>query len=138
LVLTELTGRNYFFAIKTVDELDNWSGLSNQAVGLAYGEIFWAFPAWVYPGERMYIAFRATDSDFTRVSLNSWFYWFEDRACGSKLVVDIIRETLPDGVHVLMFDFIDPQTGEYVLAGNYELFLCYGPHLQKYLTVYFD
>jgi hypothetical protein len=86
----------------------------------------------------MYIAFRATATDITRVSLNNWFYSFENRECGSKLVFDIIRDTLPEGVHVLMFDFTDPQTGQYVHAGNYELFLCYGPDLQKYVTVYFD
>jgi hypothetical protein len=136
--VTGLMGTNYFFAVKTVDELDNWSGISNLAIGLGFDEILWAFPSWVSAGERMYIAFRAAPSDLTQVSLNNWFYWFEDRACGSKLVMDIVRDTLTDGVYTITFDFIDPDTGQYLPIANYEIFLCYGPHLQKYVNVGFN
>ncbi len=133
-----LTAKNYFFVIKTADELDNWSQISNQAIGLGYGEILWAFPSWIGRGETMYIAYRATSSDFTRVSLHNGFYWWEDRACGSKLVMDLVCATLPEGVHTLEFDFVDPETGEYFASGYYEIFLCYGPDFQKYLSVSFD
>ncbi|MEJ2722893.1 MAG: hypothetical protein P8181_17410, partial [bacterium] len=138
LTMTGLTAGSYFFVIKTVDELGNWSGFSNQAIGLEYGEVLWVFPGWVAAGDTMYIAFRSTSSDFTRVSLHNYFYWWEDMACGSKLVMDIVRDTMPDGSYTLAFDFVDPETGEYVPPGNYHIFLCYGPDLQKSITVMFN
>jgi hypothetical protein len=137
-VISELAAVSHFFAIKTVDELDNWSRRSNQAIGLEFGEVLWAFPTWIEPGDRIYIAFRASGSGITEVSINTGSYSWEERACGLKRIVDVVNGPLAEGVYTMTFDFIDPRTGEYIPAGYYELFLCYGTDLQEFMNVYFN
>ncbi len=133
-VVTGLPTGNYTFAMKTVDELDNWSGLSNLAIGLGYSELLWPLPPSVAEGEYLYITFRANDSGLTRISLHRPYVAHN---CGEGLVADIIREVVPPGIHTLKFDFIDEETGHYLPTGLYAVSLCYDEYMQKWLWVSF-
>ncbi|UCH83740.1 MAG: hypothetical protein JSW50_15030 [Candidatus Latescibacterota bacterium] len=134
-VLSGLNGQGFGFAIKTVDELDNWSGLSNSALALGFNELIWVFPVSIPEGGQLNITFRASPSDATWISLSERFWWWETRACGAKVVTELLREPLAEGVYTITFDFIDPATGQYLPTGSYELHLCYGPHLQEHVWV---
>ncbi|MEJ2720717.1 MAG: hypothetical protein P8181_06195 [bacterium] len=131
-VVTGLTGRNYFFAIKTADELDNWSGLSNMGIGLGYSEIFLIFPGGITVGEESYVIFRAADGEETRISLHPLNV---PHYCGEQAIVDLVKEVLPVGVHSVQFRFIDPDTGNYLQPGMYGMSLCYGNEVQKWYYV---
>lgn len=130
VTLTGLSGLYYFFALKTADDLDNWSGLSNQAPAIKSGEVFFVTPAAVATGEYMYILFRSSTTDYTRVSLHGWAY---DKYCGNRVIEDIVWETLPGGVHMVTYDFFDHGTGGYVEPGYYWMSLCWGTELQKWM-----
>jgi hypothetical protein len=134
-VVTGLPAGTHCFAMKTVDELDNWSGLSNLAIGLGYSELFWFYPFSLSVGEYLYITFRAYDSGFTRISLHDPY---GAANCGERLVMDIVRETLPGGVYAIKFDFIDKDTGHYLPAELYALSLCYAEYLQKWQWVHLN
>ncbi|UCG53350.1 MAG: hypothetical protein JSW58_07295 [Candidatus Latescibacterota bacterium] len=131
-IVTGMSSPNNFFALKTVDEQNNWSGLSNLAAGLGIGEDLWAVPSGVTIGETMYIVFRASNSNFTRVSLHEYFWWWEDKTCGDKIVEDIVLETFPGGVHIITYDFYDDEFNRYHPTGYYHLSVCWGPIMRQW------
>ena len=135
LIISELPPGNYTFAIKAVDELDNWSGLSNNAYALGYNEVLWRLPSALAEGEEVTIIFRATDQGRTRISLHNPY---GVQNCGERLVMDILWETLPAGMHTMKFDFVDPDTGNYLPGALYAMSLCYETYLQEWLYVSFD
>jgi hypothetical protein len=113
--------------------------MSNLAPGLKYGELFWPSPLSISVGESMFLVFRACADDETRVSLQDYFWWWEDVFCGAKLIEDLVWERLPEGTYMLEFDFFNTDTQEYYATGSYTMSLCWGFYgLQKYWTVYLN
>ncbi|MEJ2723003.1 MAG: hypothetical protein P8181_17985, partial [bacterium] len=113
----------YFFVLKTADELGNWSGLSNVAVGMKYGNTFWVFPKNVTLGENLYIVFETATSDTLSVTTNGEYV---PRVCGVGVIEELARDSYSDGVHVIPFDFFNQSTGSYYRAGYYWIALCRG------------
>ncbi len=113
----------YFFVLRTADELGNWSGLSNVAVGMKFGNTFWAFPKHVALGENVYIVFETSTSDTLSVTTNGVYV---PRVCGVGVIEELVRDVFADGIHVIAFDFFNRSEGEYYRADYYWLALCRG------------
>lgn len=117
--LTNLT--SYFFAIKTGDELDNWSGVSNIAPAMAYGETYWVFPRVINRGELLYMVFETASADSLKLTTNGLYY---PRVCGVG-VVEVLESTIyPDGIHVMTFDFKYAGSENYYPANFYWIAMC--------------
>ncbi|UCG50748.1 MAG: hypothetical protein JSW58_11125 [Candidatus Latescibacterota bacterium] len=128
--VTGIDMANYFFALKTADELYNWSGISNPAPALEFGEVLWAFPSYVVLGGETYVTFVAPTYNVpTRVSVHDLSYG--SLYCGDGVIVDLVWETLPPGIYTVTFDFFNEETNRYFDFGIYRLSLCYGPSMQK-------
>ncbi len=125
----------YFFAMKTVDELDNWSGLSNmgQALGVNFDLSF--SPGVLRPGDITYIMFRAAADNPTKVAIQK--YGYGGVYCGDNVFDYLVNETLEEGIYSLTYDFINDETGKYLPYDYYYLTLCHGPYMIKYSWIYF-
>ncbi|UCG52003.1 MAG: fibronectin type III domain-containing protein [Candidatus Latescibacterota bacterium] len=125
---------NYFFVVKTGDEIGNWSGLSNNAPGLALSEFLLFFPSTVYAGENLNIAFRASADRPTMIALHRRG---TVPVCGQNLFKVLVNDVYPDGVHYTTYDFFDPNTGEYVPEDSYPISLCWGSEMKDWQWVNF-
>ncbi|UCH85412.1 MAG: hypothetical protein JSW50_06915 [Candidatus Latescibacterota bacterium] len=134
-VVSNLAADSYCFAIKTVDEMNNWSGVSNFAVGLGYGEAFWYGPSLIPQGDRLYIVFRANDTGFTRVSIHEQY---AIHYCGESLITDLVHDTLPAGIYRISFDFFDEDSGNYLPDAWYSISLCYDHGVVEWRWVGFN
>ena len=137
-VVTVPFHQNYFFALKVADELDNWSGMSNMAPGLKLGEILWVYPASVGIGETMYVVFKGSETETTRISLQERFYWGEDVTCGDRVVEDLFWNSLPGEIGMVRFKFWDEENQEYYATRSYYMSICYGNlfQLYRYVSLY--
>ncbi len=111
----------YFFAMKTGDELDNWSGLSNMAPAMAYGTTYWVFPRVVNRGELLYMVFETATSDSLKLTTNGLYY---PRVCGVGVIEELEATVFPDGIHVMTFDFIYADSEEYYRSNFYWIAMC--------------
>ncbi len=107
---------NYCFALKTADEVPNWSGISNKCPGLALSNFLMADPAIVDPDNMycdIYIAFRTT-SPTQRAQITISIRRYENGE-----IVDVVRRHLvdgsfPTGSHIVIWDWKDDE-GEYFI-----------------------
>jgi hypothetical protein len=123
-VVTDLApATSYFFAIKTADELENWSGLSNTAPALAIGSDFWITPKTVARGHFVHILFRTDIDDNLSVYVFNDGAWVEcDR---DDLILDVLAEgPFPAGVHMLTYDFFDRLSDDYFPEDYYLVLVC--------------
>jgi hypothetical protein len=133
--ITGLTGINYYFVLRTADELDNWSGLSNGAPGLGFNEYLWVTPTLVQVGNEALIRFRASPSGITRVAFHSYTL---SGVCGDRELEALVWETLPEGVYTTVFDFFDNDTNDYYEPRYYSISVCWGSEMKQWLTVILD
>jgi hypothetical protein len=113
----------YFFVLKTADELENVSGMSNPAIGMKFGSTFWVFPKNVYRGEILYIVFETATTDTLSVTTNGAYV---PRICNIGVIEELARGVFPDGIHVITFDFINQSTGNYYSPNSYWIAICRG------------
>jgi hypothetical protein len=111
----------YLFAVKTVDALGNWSGISNMAMAMAYGDIYWVFPRTVNRGELLYIIFETATSDSLKLTTNGGSV---PRICGVGVIEELAATIFSDGVHVMTFDFTYLDSENYYQANYYWIALC--------------
>lgn len=135
-VATGLPAVYYFFALKAVDELGNWSGMSNQAGALAEGEFLWPTPTSVPRGELVYILYRSSPNYATTVAIHE--YGYGSLYCSSRVIEEVVSAVLPDGTYMAGYDFVDSDTGRYLDPGMYHISLCWGSSMVKSSIVYFD
>ncbi|MEJ2722560.1 MAG: hypothetical protein P8181_15695 [bacterium] len=128
-----LRGAYYYFRLKTADEADNWSGLSNEAPAMGYNQMLWVLPSQVQVGTKAMISFRASPTEITKVSLHSYTVYTPD--CGDHVLEDIVLDTLPDGVHTIEFDFFNDRLNRYYDSDFYRISLCWGNMRKKILPV---
>jgi len=131
--ITGLVGAYYYFKLMTADEADNWSELSNEAPAMGYNQMLWVLPSQVRVGSKAMISFRASPTEITRVSFHSFSSYTPD--CGALVLEDIVFETLPDGVHTVMFDFFNDRINNYYEPNFYRISLCWGNMRQKIVPV---
>jgi hypothetical protein len=113
----------YFFVLRTADELGNWSGMSNPAIGMKYGNSFWVFPKNIDRGENLYIVFETSTTDTLAVTSNGAYV---PRVCNIGVIDVIARDAFSDGIHTLTYDFINQETGEHYPPGSYWIAICNG------------
>jgi len=97
-------GTNHFFAMKTADEVPNWSEISNLCPALAHGSNLWAFPDRVVQGNYLTIVYRTPDTGMSKLHAhyrNEVDQW-------ARLVIEW---NWPPGTHVMEWDF--KRAGEY-------------------------
>ena len=97
---------NYHFAIKTVDEVNNWSGLSNVCPGMALSNLLWVTPLSVNSLEDVSISFRSSPTERTRILIWNWVYIY---GSGSDWYVlrHLVSDILPEGVYTEIWDTTD-------------------------------
>jgi hypothetical protein len=120
LVVIDHHGDNHGFAIKTADEVPNWSGVSNSSLALGINEFLWAYPATISRGQNMSILYRSTGTGELRLEMHPGYAGYD---CGSH------RYTLyagqPDaGVYTLLYDFSRSNGQIYLDEDWYFLYVC--------------
>jgi len=128
-------GTSYYFAVKTADDVDNWSGLSNMTVALAYGHFISVAPRSVVKGDLAYITFKAADVGFTTVSFHAEV--FEPR-CGEGVADVLAHEDFAGGTRTITYDFYAKQFGIYWPTNDYKISVCWGTEMKKWVDVHFD
>ena len=129
------TGTSYYFAVKAADDVDNWSGLSNMTVALAYGHFVSAAPKSIVRGDLMYITFKAEDVGFTTVSLHA--ETFEPR-CGEDVADVLVHDDYSGGTHTITYDFYSKRFGMYWPTLDYMISVCWGSGMKEWIVVHFD
>jgi hypothetical protein len=89
---------DYFFAMKTADEVPNWSAISNSYPALAYGNKLWIFPERVKEGNLLTIIYRTPESGTSKLHAH---YRDEDDQW-ARLVIEW---EWPPGVYTKEWDF---------------------------------
>ena len=97
---------NYHFAIKTVDEVNNWSGLSNVCPGMALSNLLWVSPLRVDNLEDVSVSFRASATERTKILIWHWAYV---SGVGWKWSVfrHLVNDMLPEGIYTETWDTTD-------------------------------
>ncbi|UCG52709.1 MAG: fibronectin type III domain-containing protein [Candidatus Latescibacterota bacterium] len=113
---------NYFFALKTSDDVPNWSGLSNAAPGLGYNAFLWVYPDVIHKGDTINIVYRVTVEEPVILSFTA-NYLYE---CGDRTLRTLVEGTYPTGIFSLVYDFYDTVTRDYYPATRYYFSLCWG------------
>jgi hypothetical protein len=101
LLVSGLTAQtNYLFAVRTADEVPNWSGISNEAPGLAEGNNLWVYPLRVQQGRNITIVYRRASSGTTALHA----HYHDEAEQWVRLEVDF---PWPPGIYVREWDFRD-------------------------------
>ena len=108
---------NYYFSLKTVDDEDNWSGISNKCLALGYTEYLKADPTLIFPnqvGEDILFMFRS-NSEAERIVItilkNVW-----DR--DPVVIRHLVDGNFSAGVHTTFWNWKTDQ-GEYFFVWTY-------------------
>jgi hypothetical protein len=91
-------GTNYFFAIKTGDEVPNWSALSNVSPALAFSNHLWLYPSRVRQGNSVTIIYRTPETGTSKLHAH-----YRDQV--DQWVRLVIEWEWPPGVHSREWDF---------------------------------
>lgn len=97
-------GTNYFFVMKTADEVPNWSAISNLCPALANGNDLWVFPERVKAGNYVTILFRTPDTGTSKLHAHYRY----DVDPWRRLAIEWEREP---GIYTIEWDF--KRGGEY-------------------------
>jgi len=89
---------NYIFALKTADEVPNWSGISNLGAALAVGNNLWIFPDRVRQGRTATIVYRTPDTGTSKLHA----HYRDEAEQWSRLVIQF---NWPPGIHTREWDF---------------------------------
>jgi hypothetical protein len=99
-------GANYHFALKTVDDIGNWSGLSNPCPALGLGNLLWVSPVKANSLEDVTITFQASPTERTIIHI-----WHRTYIPGTGSVWYIVRhlvnEMYAGGVQLAIWDTTD-------------------------------
>ncbi len=107
-------GRNYHFALKTADEVPNWSEMSNRTVGMALSEFLMIDPSLIARDQMtddMHIYFRSTSPN-EKVEVTVSTKRYVNREFIDVVVRHLIDGNYPAGTHVTTWDWRNDQ-GEF-------------------------
>jgi len=131
---------NYHFAIKTADEVPNWSEVSNDAFAVGGLVVLYLEVSQVYKGQELTIFFRAPGDEYVAVHLNRWSFTETCVPAGTHpwVIADIVMDTkLPAGLHSATFDF-KALNGEYLPSAEYYVVLCWSGTFRWFRSVQFS
>ncbi len=125
---------NYFFALKTADEVPNWSGISNLAPAIGHSVDLWIYPTTLHAGSEIQIIYRVSSEHATALSVacGAWDY-----QCGDPAYRRLVMGTYPTGIYHLSFDFFESRTGNYMPQCSYFISLCWDIELRANIQVDF-
>jgi hypothetical protein len=127
----------YFFAMRAVDELGNWSGRSNTAMALGWNFDLAFSPAYVHEGDFTTIVFRAGAGVPTWVAIQraTW----PEILCGDdpNILKYLVREDFEEGIYSVTYDFFDEANNRYHEYDFYYVTLCHGGHMIQYEWISF-
>jgi hypothetical protein len=92
------SGINYFFAMKTGDEVPNWSATSNVYPAMASSNNLWAFPDRVKEGNLLTIIYRTPDSGTSKLHA----HYRDEEEQWARLAIEW---EWPPGIHMMEWDF---------------------------------
>jgi len=134
-VEVDVPNEGFLFALKTVDEVNNWSGLSNGAPGLGFDDDLWITPTSVHLGEVLYVSFRPAPGGLTHVSIdNSWI----TQCCGPTVSACLAEGVYAEGTYSATFDFCDEAMGECLPFDIYWVYLCWDWAERKKIPIHFE
>ncbi|UCH85673.1 MAG: fibronectin type III domain-containing protein, partial [Candidatus Latescibacterota bacterium] len=128
-------GISYYFAVKTADDVYNWSGLSNVTVALAFGHFISAAPKTIVKGDVMYFSYRASPSGPTSVKIHADVF---DPGCNDGVVITLAHEYHQGGTHTVTWDFYHEDFGIWMPTYTYLASVCWGPEIKEWVEVHFE
>jgi hypothetical protein len=118
-----LPDTNYRFALKTGDEVPNWSEISNVARALSFGEVLAISDRVFTPGDSMMIVFKATAEDKCTLRIKQSSSANCDPSWGFNKI--LLQALLPAGNYIYIYDFYNEDTGTYEPPYGFVV-LCWG------------
>jgi hypothetical protein len=121
---------HYRFALKTADEVPNWSGMSNVARGLSWGEVLATSGKMFTAGDTLVIVYRAPgEAKCTLRIKQSSVETCEPAPWGYNEI--LVSDRLPAGTYTYFYDFYNENTQTY--EPPYGLvFLCWGSEFKSF------
>ena len=132
-VVVDRPDGNYGFAVKTADEVPNWSGISNVCLALGENSYLWAFPMEVHLGRELVINFRAPGGDRVRIEMHRLFAGYD---CGSHQYT-LYDDRPTAGTYTITYDFYDDEAGEYLRFDYYHIYVCVNRQEMGYYRIEF-
>lgn len=125
---------NYYFALRTADEVPNWSGLSNVAFALGYSVYLTISQENVEIGDEINIIYRAPGAQTISILLNQ--YAATNCDPGVPWTKDMILPDVnqPAGIYEITYDF-STSPGQYLPAATYWVTLCWSYNMKATKTV---
>jgi len=116
-------GTNYYFAMKTADEVPNVSEISNCCSAMAYGELLMLAPESFTIGnvDHLTITFRAQVGVRIRIRV-----WGHQPYYNFNLFQVVTNDYYSEGVHTILWDFWSDEYEMYIDEDRYEVELMYG------------
>ncbi len=131
--------RNYYFAIRTADEVPNWALLSNVAFAIGGRVELYITSDDMYSGQRLEIYWRAPGDQPVSVHLHRWAV---DQMCSPAgthpwVYADLVRSGVyAAGLYKTTCNFTYPN-GSFMPTGNYFVVVCWGGMAQTQRSVSF-
>jgi hypothetical protein len=114
---------HYRFALKTADEVPNWSEMSNVARALSFGVLLATSDRIFSPGDSLVIVYKATADAKCTLRIKQSSGATCDPSWGFN---EILVETwLPTGTYTYVYDFYNEDTGTYEPSYGFVV-LCWG------------
>ncbi len=100
-------GMNYYFAMKTADDVPNWSMISNLCPALALSKYLWVTPSVVTVGDETQVVFRASSTEATKVNIWRYYYDYPTRSWKWIIFKHLVDGMFPGGSHAVWWDLKD-------------------------------
>ena len=124
------TDTHYRFALKTADEVPNWSGMSNVARELSLGVVLATSGRTFSPGDSLVIVYRATaDAKCTLRIKQGSGETCDPSAWGFNEV--LVSARLPAGTYTYFYDFYNEDTETYEPPWGFVV-LCWGTEFMSF------
>jgi len=138
LLVTQIrASQNHYFALKTADEVPNWSETSNCAFGMGTDVSLTLSSHYISIGEDLKIFYRAPGGTMVMIALAQNAYTGCDPAQGSVEDIILVRTNCPQGVFEVDYNF-KPDEGPYLPPGKYYITLCWDGMRKIYSVVYLE
>jgi hypothetical protein len=137
LLVTGLRSASYCFAMKTADEVPNWSQMSNVACAMGYSVYLELSEQAIQAGDQVTIRFRAPGNVLVSILLNRYTIWDCDPT--NPLVWDLIVPGIKytEGVYEISYGFRTKE-GEYLPSAKYIVVLCWQFEIKAFENIEFN
>jgi hypothetical protein len=131
---------NYYFAIKTADEVNNTSDMSNVAFAIGAEVELYVTPSPVHAGEELTVYWRSPGDQAVAIHVWRWYssmYQCEVYGQNPWIYADLFNGVRkPEGMYSVTFDFKFPD-GSYFPGEGYVIEMCWGNAMRDWAGVTF-